>query len=147
MFFFRKRSKRRAHARQHIVILVGGFVQNHLFQVLANLAMEPPAGTDSESVRDEKVKVLKAMKPLDAGSVLRGRRVHVDGLGLKAAGVRSTLPASRPTTTSAPRTPRFTPPETWPSRRSTLTRRLRRLSWRWPTPSEGRPAGVRLGHP
>jgi glucose-6-phosphate 1-dehydrogenase len=48
-------------------------IQNHLFQVLANLAMEPPAGTDSESVRDEKVKVLKAIKPLDAGSVVRGQ--------------------------------------------------------------------------
>src|SRR5205814_8378270 len=33
-------------------------VQNHLLQILANLTMEPPAGTDSESVRDEKVKVL-----------------------------------------------------------------------------------------
>ena len=31
-------------------------VQNHLLQVLANLAMEPPAATDSESIRDEKVK-------------------------------------------------------------------------------------------
>ncbi len=41
-------------------------VQNHLFQVLANLAMEPPARTDSESIRDEKVKVLKAIPPLDA---------------------------------------------------------------------------------
>jgi glucose-6-phosphate 1-dehydrogenase len=48
-------------------------IQNHLFQVLANLAMEPPAGTDSESVRDEKVKVLKAIKPLDAGKVARGQ--------------------------------------------------------------------------
>src|SRR4051812_16390244 len=48
-------------------------IQNHLFQVLSNLAMEPPAGTDSESVRDEKVKVLKAIKPLDAGSVVRGQ--------------------------------------------------------------------------
>src|SRR5215831_14787031 len=36
-------------------------VQNHLFQVLANLAMEPPIRTDSESIRDEKVKVLKAI--------------------------------------------------------------------------------------
>src|SRR5271165_5222781 len=44
-------------------------VQNHLFQVLANLAMEPPAGTDSESVRDEKVKVLKAVKALAADDV------------------------------------------------------------------------------
>ena len=40
-------------------------VQNHLFQVLANLAMEPPVRTDSESMRDEKVKVLKAIPPLD----------------------------------------------------------------------------------
>ena len=40
-------------------------VQNHLFQVLTNLAMEPPVRTDSESIRDEKVKVLKAIAPLD----------------------------------------------------------------------------------
>ena len=40
-------------------------VQNHLFQVLTNLAMEPPVRTDSESIRDEKVKVLKAIPPLD----------------------------------------------------------------------------------
>src|SRR5438132_1231370 len=39
-------------------------VQNHLLQILANLTMEPPAGTDSESVRDEKVKVLKEIAPL-----------------------------------------------------------------------------------
>ena len=37
-------------------------IQNHLFQVLANLAMEPPARTDSESMRDEKVKVLKSIR-------------------------------------------------------------------------------------
>lgn len=48
-------------------------VQNHLFQVLANLAMEPPIRTDSESIRDEKVKVLKAIAPLDAKSVVRGQ--------------------------------------------------------------------------
>jgi glucose-6-phosphate 1-dehydrogenase len=48
-------------------------VQNHLFQVLTNLAMEPPVRTDSESIRDEKVKVLKAMPPLDAQSLVRGR--------------------------------------------------------------------------
>lgn len=38
-------------------------VQNHLLQVLTNLAMEPPARADSESIRDEKVKVLKAIPP------------------------------------------------------------------------------------
>ena len=31
-------------------------MQNHLFQLLSNLCMEPPARTDSESIRDEKVK-------------------------------------------------------------------------------------------
>ena len=48
-------------------------VQNHLFQVLANLAMEPPVRTDSESMRDEKVKVLKAIPPLDAKNLVRGQ--------------------------------------------------------------------------
>jgi glucose-6-phosphate 1-dehydrogenase len=48
-------------------------VQNHLFQVLANLAMEPPARMDSESVRDEKVKVLKAIGALGAKDVVRGQ--------------------------------------------------------------------------
>jgi glucose-6-phosphate 1-dehydrogenase len=48
-------------------------VQNHLFQVLANLAMEAPARTDSESIRDEKVKVLKAIPALDAKNVVRGQ--------------------------------------------------------------------------
>src|ERR1700683_5054128 len=48
-------------------------VQNHLLQVLTNLAMEPPVRTDSESVRDEKVKVLKAIPPLDAQNLVRGQ--------------------------------------------------------------------------
>lgn len=48
-------------------------VQNHLLQVLANLTMEPPAGTDSESVRDEKVKVLKAIPALGPDDLVRGQ--------------------------------------------------------------------------
>jgi len=48
-------------------------VQNHLFQILANLAMEPPARIDSDSMRDEKVKVLRAIPPLDEQSVVRGQ--------------------------------------------------------------------------
>ena len=48
-------------------------IQNHLFQILANLAMEPPIRTDSESIRDEKVKVLKAIPPLDKKNVVRGQ--------------------------------------------------------------------------
>ena len=48
-------------------------VQNHLFQILVNLAMEPPVRTDSETIRDEKVKVLKAIPPLKARNVVRGQ--------------------------------------------------------------------------
>jgi glucose-6-phosphate 1-dehydrogenase len=48
-------------------------IQNHLFQVLANLAMEPPPRTDSESTRDEKVKVLKAIPPLVCKNLVRGQ--------------------------------------------------------------------------
>jgi glucose-6-phosphate 1-dehydrogenase len=48
-------------------------MQNHLFQVMAYLAMEPPVRTDSESIRDEKVKVLKAIPPLEAKDLVRGQ--------------------------------------------------------------------------
>ena len=48
-------------------------IQNHLFQVLTNLAMEPAAGTDSESIRNERVNVLKAIPPLAAKELVRGQ--------------------------------------------------------------------------
>jgi len=48
-------------------------VQNHLFQVLSNLAMEPPVRSDSESLRDEKVKVLKAIPPIEEKNIVRGQ--------------------------------------------------------------------------
>jgi len=48
-------------------------MQNHLFQVMAHLAMEPPVRTDSESIRDEKVKLLKAIPPLEVKNVVRGQ--------------------------------------------------------------------------
>ena len=48
-------------------------VENHLFQVLTNLAMEPPVRTDSESIRDEKVRLLKAVPPLRPENVVRGQ--------------------------------------------------------------------------
>jgi len=48
-------------------------IQNHLLQVLTNLAMEPPVRTDSDSIRDEKVKVLKAIAPLEARNLVRGQ--------------------------------------------------------------------------
>jgi glucose-6-phosphate 1-dehydrogenase len=48
-------------------------IQNHLFQVLANLAMEPPARSDSESLRDEKVKVLRSIPPIAENELVRGQ--------------------------------------------------------------------------
>jgi glucose-6-phosphate 1-dehydrogenase len=48
-------------------------IQNHLFQILSNLAMEPPVRTDGETMRDEKVKVLKAIPPIEAGNLVRGQ--------------------------------------------------------------------------
>jgi len=48
-------------------------MQNHLFQILCNLAMEPPVRIDSETIRDEKVKVLKAVSSLEVNNVVRGQ--------------------------------------------------------------------------
>jgi glucose-6-phosphate 1-dehydrogenase len=48
-------------------------IQNHLFQILCNLGMEPPVRLDSETIRDEKVKVLKAVRPLEANNLVRGQ--------------------------------------------------------------------------
>jgi glucose-6-phosphate 1-dehydrogenase len=48
-------------------------IQNHLFQVLCNLAMEAPVRMDSESIRDEKVKVLKAIPALEEKNLVRGQ--------------------------------------------------------------------------
>ena len=48
-------------------------IQNHLFQIMCNLAMEAPVRTDSESIRDEKVKVLKAIPPIEPSNALRGQ--------------------------------------------------------------------------
>jgi glucose-6-phosphate 1-dehydrogenase len=48
-------------------------VQNHLLQVLALVAMEPPIAADAQALRDEKVKVLRATAPLEPADVVRGQ--------------------------------------------------------------------------
>lgn len=45
-------------------------VQNHLLQLLCIMAMEPPASSDPDAVRDEKLKVLRALRPLRDRDVL-----------------------------------------------------------------------------
>ncbi len=46
-------------------------VQNHLLQLLCLTAMEPPAGLDADSIRDEKVKVLRSLRPITGDDVFR----------------------------------------------------------------------------
>jgi glucose-6-phosphate 1-dehydrogenase len=50
-------------------------IQNHLFQVVALLAMEPPANRDFGAVHSEKAKVFQAMRPLTPDDVVRGQYV------------------------------------------------------------------------
>ena len=58
-------------------------IQNHIFQVMCNLAMECPARRDSESMRDEKVKVLKAIPAIDPKNLVRGQFVgYLDEKGV-----------------------------------------------------------------
>jgi len=71
-------------------------IQNHLFQVLANLCMEPPARTDSESLRDEKVKVLKSVVPIEEKNLVRGRfRGYLDDPGVAKDSRTETFAALR----------------------------------------------------
>ena len=48
-------------------------VQNHLMQLLCLIAMEPPSHFDADAVRDEKLKVIRALQPLDPHHVVRGQ--------------------------------------------------------------------------
>jgi len=71
-------------------------MQNHLFQVLSNLCLEAPVRTDSESIRDEKVKVLKAIPPLTEKDLVRGQfRSYLDEHGVKPNSQVETFAAMR----------------------------------------------------
>ncbi|HWL42850.1 MAG TPA: glucose-6-phosphate dehydrogenase [Ilumatobacter sp.] len=71
-------------------------LQNHLLQVVALLAMEPPAGSDSHFLQDEKAKVLAAMRPIEPGDLVRGQYVgYRDEPGVDAASTVETYAAAR----------------------------------------------------
>ena len=71
-------------------------VQTHLFQVLTFLAMEPPAAFSAEQVRDEKVKVLRAMAPIRPDDVVLGQYVgYTDEEGVAAGSPVETFAALR----------------------------------------------------
>jgi glucose-6-phosphate 1-dehydrogenase len=71
-------------------------VQNHLLQVLTNIAMEPPPGLDVAMLRDEKAKVLKGIRPLQARDIVRGQfRGYRDEPGVAADSQTETFIALR----------------------------------------------------
>ena len=63
-------------------------VQSHLLQLLAIAAMEPPAAYDADSVRDEKVKLLRSIHRIEEGSAVRGQYARSHPGARPAAGYR-----------------------------------------------------------
>jgi glucose-6-phosphate 1-dehydrogenase len=71
-------------------------IQNHLLQVTAMIAMEPPAGRHPEAVRDQKAQLLKAIRPLTPADVVRGQfRGYRDESGVAADSRVETFAAVR----------------------------------------------------
>jgi glucose-6-phosphate 1-dehydrogenase len=48
-------------------------VQNHMLQIVSLIAMEPPIGGDDDALRDEIVKIIKSIRPLDGDNAVRGQ--------------------------------------------------------------------------
>lgn len=103
-------------------------VQNHALQLLTLVAMEPPASWDPDSVRDEKVKVLRTLKPIVGGDVLtktvRGQYAAGTVRGDKVVGYREEADVAK-----------GSPTETFVAFRAQVE------SWRW----GGVPFYVRAG--
>jgi len=71
-------------------------VQNHMLQLVASIAMEPPAARDAESFRDEKFKVLRTIESLTPDSVVRGQfRGYRDETGVAKDSTVETFAACR----------------------------------------------------
>ncbi len=71
-------------------------VQNHLLQVLSNIAMEPPPNMSVETLRDERVKVLKSIPPLTEENIVRGQYDgYLDTPGVKKDSKTETFVALR----------------------------------------------------
>ncbi|NP_001313142.1 glucose-6-phosphate 1-dehydrogenase, chloroplastic [Nicotiana tabacum] len=60
--------------------IIRDIMQNHLLQILALFAMETPVSLDAEDIRNEKVKVLRSMRPLQLDDVIIGQyKCHTKG--------------------------------------------------------------------
>ena len=103
-------------------------VQNHLFQLMALVAMEPPAALDAVSIRDEKVKVYKSVRPVDAK--------HLDSYAIRAQ--------YGPGEAADTKTPGYTKEKDVPADSKTETFAALKLfidNWRW----SGTPFYLRTG--
>ncbi|MBH9552446.1 glucose-6-phosphate dehydrogenase [Inhella gelatinilytica] len=80
-------------------------IQNHALQLLTMVAMEPPSSSDADAIRDEKLKVLRALKPFTPESVARDvvrgqyRAGHVEGKAVRGYTDESQVPPDSPTET------------------------------------------------
>jgi glucose-6-phosphate 1-dehydrogenase len=80
-------------------------IQNHALQLLTMVAMEPPSSADADAIRDEKLKVLRSLKPFDAASVARDvvrgqyRAGTVEGKAVKGYLEEDKVPADSHTET------------------------------------------------
>jgi len=84
--------------------IIRDIIQNHLLQILALFAMEPPVSLDAEDIRNEKVKVLRSMVPVVLDDVVLGQyrgRVEKDGKKLPAYLDDPTVPKGSLTPTFA----------------------------------------------
>ena len=71
-------------------------LQNHMLQLIAYLAMEPPSGGNPDALRDEKVKILKAIHPMQACDLVRGQFTgYQDVDGVAAGSTTETFAAAR----------------------------------------------------
>jgi glucose-6-phosphate 1-dehydrogenase len=103
-------------------------VQNHLLQLLCLVAMEPPTDLEADSVRDEKVKVIRALRPIQGRDVARN---VVRGQYAAGAVNGKTVPAYR----EEERVPRDSQTETYVALKAQVD------TWRW----AGVPFYVRVG--
>ncbi|GMA79100.1 hypothetical protein GCM10025880_55170 [Methylorubrum aminovorans] len=120
-------------------------VPNHLFQLLTMVAMEPPGSFDAEAVRDEKTRLVTAIRPISPEDAVRGQyAAGREGAGMRRPTATSRMwpriPAPRPTSRSRSRSrmsagpacrSTCAPASAWPIG----ARRSRCISSRPPSPS------------
>jgi glucose-6-phosphate 1-dehydrogenase len=76
--------------------VVRDVVQNHLLEIVALLAMEPPVAADADALRDEKVKVFRQIEAFDPAEIVRGQyRSYVDEPGVAPGSDTETFAALR----------------------------------------------------